>query len=216
MVWIRAITAILAAYVLGAIPVGYVAAKLFKGVDIRQVGSGRTGASNVLRAAGVLPAALTVLGDFGKGYAGVAIAQALAPELPLTAALAGMASVAGHNWSVFMGFDGGVGTMTTAGAMCALSPIVAGGAIVLGAAVLFISRFSSLASITFSALLVIACVAGALTEWLPATHVVFAVGTGLMSVWELRPNIERLRQGTERKLGQFIAPGHNDVAHEHK
>jgi glycerol-3-phosphate acyltransferase PlsY len=102
MLWIRSLIALVCAYLLGAIPVGYIAAKLLKNVDVRKVGSGRTGATNVLRAAGVVPAALTVVGDFLKGCLAVALARVLVPGLPLMAALGGLGAVAGHNWSIFL------------------------------------------------------------------------------------------------------------------
>jgi glycerol-3-phosphate acyltransferase PlsY len=214
MLWVRYLVALVAAYLLGAIPTGYVVAKVFKNIDIRKVGSGRIGGSNVLRAVGPVPAALTVLGDLLKGYGAVALAQTLAPGTPLLDALAGVASIVGHNWSAFLGFGGGVGTMTTAGAALRLFP---GGTLVSGAVAIFTLlrwRYSSLASLTLSALLTLTCLIGALLGWWPLLYLVFTVSTGVMSAWKLRPNITRLRQGTERKLGQFIKAGQTDVPPE--
>jgi len=199
------------AYLLGAIPVGYLAARLLKKVDVRKVGSGRTGATNVLRAAGVVPAALTVVGDFLKGCAAVTLARALAPGLPLMAALGGLGAVAGHNWSIFLGFEGGVGTMTTVGAALMLMPIPAAVAAVAGIVVIAAWRYASAGSLTLAMVLTIACVVGVMRGDLPATHLAFALGTSAMAVWELRPNIQRLLQGTERKVGQQIPANANDV-----
>ncbi len=211
MLWIRFLIALVGAYLLGAIPVGYVAAKLLKKVDVRKVGSGRTGATNVLRAAGVVPAALTVVGDFLKGYAAVALAGVLAPGIPLVAALGGLAAVAGHNWSVFLGFDGGVGSMTTVGAALMLMPLPTVIAAAAGIAVIVAWRYASAGSLTLATVLTIACVVGVMRGDLPATHLAFALGTSAMAVWELRPNIQRLLQGTERKVGQQIPANANDV-----
>jgi len=212
VLWLRSLLVLVLAYILGSIPVGYLAARLLKGVDVRQVGSGRTGGTNVLRAAGAGPAALTIVGDFLKGYAAVALAKALVPGLPLLAALGGLAAVAGHNWSVFLNFEGGVGTMTTVGAAMMLMPIPAAIAVLAGVAVILAWRYASLGSLTFAAVLAIACLVGVIRGNLPATHLAFALGTGAMSVWELRPNIRRLLQGTERKVGQRISPGSDDTA----
>lgn len=215
MPWLRFLMALVLAYLLGAIPVGYLAAKWLKNVDVRKVGSGRTGGTNVLRAAGPAPAALTVVGDFLKGYVAVALAKTLVPEAPLLAALGGLAAVAGHNWSIFLGFDGGVGTMTTVGAALMLMPIPAAIAMVAGIVVILVWRYASLGSLTFADVLTIACLVGVLRGDLPATHLTFALGTSAMSVWELRPNIRRLLQGTERKVGQRMPADGDGTAEPH-
>jgi glycerol-3-phosphate acyltransferase PlsY len=211
MVWLRAIGALLLAYLLGAIPMGYVAAKLIRNVDVRKVGSGHTGGTNVLRSAGLVPAALTVVGDFLKSYAAVALAKALVPGVPLVAALAGLAAVAGHNWPVFLGFHGGVGTMATVGAALMLMPIPTAIAAAAGILVIVAWRYASAGSLTLAVLLTIGCLVGAIQGDLPAMHLVFALGTSAMSIWALRSNIQRLRQGTERKIGQQVPPGATDV-----
>jgi acyl phosphate:glycerol-3-phosphate acyltransferase len=199
------------AYALGSIPAGYVWAKLLKNVDVTKVGSGRTGASNVLRAAGIAPAALTFLSDLGKGYGAVALARWLAPEVPAVAVLAALAAVAGHNWSVFLRFDGGVGSMTTVGACVALMPVAAAAGLVAGGLAILIWRYTSLGSLTLAAALTLASIVGAVQGVWPPVYVLFALGTSVMAVWELRPNIQRIRKGTERKLGQFIRTGQADV-----
>jgi len=214
MLWIASAAALILAYLLGAVPVGYLAAKLIKRLDITQIGSGRTGASNVLRAAGVMPAAITVLGDFAKGYGAVALAKALAPDLPVIAALAGVCAVAGHDWPVFLRFDGGVGTMTTIGAAFALSPIAAAIAFGAGLVVVIIWHHSSVGSLTYAGVLSLAILGGGILGYWPLTFLIFALGTTAMATWELRPNIKRLKEGTERKIGQFVQPGQRDVAHE--
>lgn len=214
MLWLKSAGLLVLAYLLGALPVGYLAARWIKRVNITQIGSGRTGASNVLRAAGVVPAAITLLGDFGKGYAAVAVARLLVPELPVVAVLAGVCAVAGHNWSVFLGFEGGVGTMTTIGAAVALSPIAAAIALGSGVIVVLIWRHSSVGSLTFAGVLSLVVLGGAILGHWPYTRLLFALGTTAMATWELRPNIQRLKEGTERKIGQFIQPGQCDVAPE--
>lgn len=211
MDWFRFVAVIVGAYVLGSIPAGYVWAKVLKRVDVTKVGSGRTGASNVLRAAGVVPGILTFLSDFGKGYGAVALAHLLAPGVPLVAVLAALAAVAGHNWSVFLHFDGGVGSLTTVGACVALMPVAAAAGLVAGGLAILIWRFTSLGSLTLAAAITLASIVGAVEGAWPPLYVLFALGTSAMGAWELRPNIQRIRKGTERKLGQFIRTGQADV-----
>lgn len=93
-------------YLLGAIPVGYLAGKT-QGIDVRQYGSGRTGSTHVLRALGLGPVFFTVLGDALKGMIAVLVARAImSTPLPLAEVLAGLGAVGGHNWSVFISFRG--------------------------------------------------------------------------------------------------------------
>lgn len=208
---LRYAAAVVLAYALGSIPWGFVWAKLLKNVDVTKVGSGRTGASNVLRAAGIGPGALTFLSDLGKGYGAVTLAQWLAPDAPLVAVLAALAAVAGHNWSVFLRFDGGVGTMTTVGACLALMPVAAAAGLVAGGLAVLIWRYTSLGSLTLATALTLASIVGAIQGVWPPLYLLFAFGTSAMSAWELRPNIQRIRNGTERRLGQFIRTGQRDV-----
>jgi glycerol-3-phosphate acyltransferase PlsY len=212
MGWIRYIIVALLAYLLGAIPMGYLVVKAAKGLDIRQVGSGRIGGSNVLRTAGLLAAVASMVGDFFKGYGAVLLARALIGDDPVVTALAGLLAIAGHNWSVFLGFAGGVGTITTFGAAMALVPQAAWIATGIGAVVMLATRYTSLGSITFSLVLILASLGGALMGVWPGATMIFAAGSACMSIWELRPNIDRLRRGCERKLGQMVRPGHSDVA----
>lgn len=207
MNWPQSAVALIAAYLLGSLPIGYVVVWVARRIDIRAIGSGHTGGTNVLRVAGALPAILTVLGDLAKGYCAVALARHLAPDLALTASLAGLIAVVGHNWSVFLGFRGGVGTMTTGGAALALMPvgIAAVGAIALG--IVAARRYSSLGSLAVAALLPVADLVGILLGAWPAYTLIFTLGTGAMATWALRTNILRLRAGTERRIGQNVPPG---------
>ncbi len=197
---------LLAAYLLGALPVGYVVTHVAKRVDIRKVGSGHTGGTNVLRTAGAWAALITVLVDLGKGYAAVAIARAWVPGSPWAPSLAGAMAVLGHNHSVFLGFKGGVGSMTTLGAALGVAPWAAAGAGLAAVAAIALKRYASLGSLLLAWLLPVACAVGAaLGAWPWATAVFGAIACAL-STWELRQNIRRLRQGTERRIGQKATP----------
>jgi glycerol-3-phosphate acyltransferase PlsY len=115
--------AIVIGYLLGSIPSAYLATRIAKDIDIRQLGGGNIGGLNVYREVGKIPAALAVTADFGKGAAAVAIAFWLLQVDVIFVLLAGMASVIGHNWMVFLKFNGGKGMGTTFGALFVLLPI---------------------------------------------------------------------------------------------
>ena len=118
----RDILLAVAAYFIGALPSAYFFGRLFKGLDIRRVGSGNVGAMNTLKEVGYLPGALTLLLDAGKGALAVCLAVALGnwPLLPLLAALL---AIAGHNFNIFLKFKGGKGLGTLLGALLLLSPV---------------------------------------------------------------------------------------------
>ena len=116
-----AVMAIIIGYLLGSIPFAYIASRLRKGADIRQVGGGNVGALNTLREIGLLPGLVVLIADIAKGSAAVLIAVWL--DLPLIwIFVAGFAAVIGHNWPIFLKFKGGKGAATTIGVLLALSP----------------------------------------------------------------------------------------------
>lgn len=112
--------AIIIGYMLGSIPSAYIATRLAKGKDIRQLGGGNVGGLNVFREVGPWPASAAGIADVGKGAAAVAIAYWLLAVPPLFVLLAGLASVIGHNWMVFLKFSGGKGMGATLGALVVL------------------------------------------------------------------------------------------------
>lgn len=153
--------AILIGYLLGAVPVGFLACRIW-GVDIRTVGSGRTGATNAWRAAGLKAALPTALGDALKGVAAIALVRwlldsqvtvtpedlSILPILDTAAAAAGGAAVLGHNWSVFLGFKGGAGGITCALTCLALNPMVGLIVVAVGAVLLWWSRIAAIATLS--------------------------------------------------------------------
>jgi len=113
--------AIIIGYLFGSIPSAYIAGRLARGVDIREVGGGNVGALNTIREIGLLPGAAVLVADIGKGGAAVLTARWL--DLPLAWIFgAGFAAVVGHNWPLFLGFKGGKGAATTIGVLLALTP----------------------------------------------------------------------------------------------
>ena len=195
------------AYLIGAIPFGMLAGRLAGGVDLRQHGSRRTGATNTLRTLGLGWAAAVLLLDVAKGIAAVLLVRATylagppgSPEW--VAAAAGVAAVVGHNWSAFIGFSGGRGVATSAGGLLVISPITLLALIPVVAGVIWWTRYVSLGS------LVAATAAPILTAVLSAADVVgwaatgYALAAGVLIVASHGDNLSRLRSGTERRLGE--------------
>ena len=133
--------AIVIGYLLGAIPFAYIIARLKKGIDIREKGSGNVGALAVWREVGVVYGIIALAADVGKGVLAIYTAKWLGPDIYWTCA-AGFAAVAGHNWSVFLKFRGGKGAATIMGVLLALMPVQF--AIGLGIAVLIVIPTSNI------------------------------------------------------------------------
>lgn len=199
------VLALVAAYVVGAVPVGWLVARGLGVDDIRRHGSGNIGATNVLRTVGRLPAGITLLGDVAKGYAAVALAGWLAPR-PEVVAAAAVAAVVGNCWSVFLGFRGGKGVATGLGALLRLTPWATAAAVPVFLVVAATTRFVSLGSVMAAV-----CVpAGALVLGYGAPAVVAAAAVAGVVVARHHENIGRLLAGTERRLGEgsdAAAPG---------
>ena len=185
------VTAALAGYAIGSLPVGYLLAQA-SGVDLRRVGSGNVGAANAYRSAGRMMAAVIMIADMAKGSASV-----LAGGAGITGVIAGAGAVVGHVYPVWLGFRGGKGVATAGGVFAILSPWP-----VILAAVSFVvavwrTRFVSLGSVLATIVLPIA-------EWLtpgPRSVDVAATGVAILILFRHRGNIARLWANTERALG---------------
>ncbi|MEO8252452.1 MAG: glycerol-3-phosphate 1-O-acyltransferase PlsY [Chloroflexota bacterium] len=194
-------------YLIGSMPFGLLIGRIAGGVDLREHGSGRTGATNALRTVGFGWAVVTFLLDVAKGTAAVLLVgwlyQAGPPgSPPLVAAAAGIAAVAGHIRSVFIGFRGGRGAATYTGAMLATAPWTVAVVLVVGALVVWRSRFVSLASLVgcvLAPLVTAALVPLGQATWAAAA---FSIGSSGLVIAAHRDNIARLRAGTERRIGR--------------
>lgn len=189
-------------YLLGALPVGWAVGRLW-GKDVRASGSGRTGATNVFRSAGIPAGVLTAGGDLVKGALAVLVARALTGATTAEAA-AGVAAVLGHNWSIFLRFRGGAGTMPNAGALLALSPAAFAIVAPLGFLALVVSRYASVASLVVAALVPAVLFATHRIYGASPDYVAFGLGSAILVAWSLRPNIARLLAGEERRLGSSL------------
>lgn len=182
-----------AAYLLGSVPFGIVMARAFGLGDLRRIGSGNIGATNVLRTGNKLAAALTLIGDAGKGAFAVLVARALLDED--AAQVAGVAAFLGHGFPVFLGFKGGKGVATFLGTLIALSPLLGLAACATWLAVAGALRISSLAA------LVAAAAAPLWALWLRPDAVAFAGALAVLILWWHRANVARLRAGKEPRIG---------------
>ncbi len=197
---VSVVLGLLVGYVFGSIPVGFLVGKAW-GVDVRQHGSGRTGGTNVWRAAGVTAAALTVIGDIIKGILAIWLARTYIGG-EWAAALAGVGAVIGHNWPLWLGFQGGAGGMVGAATLTILNPMAATVVLPLAVVNLFLTRYASIGTLTvgLGGLLMLAGVWVWHAEIVPLPHVMYGLGIAIAIVWSLRPNIIRLREGTERRI----------------
>ncbi len=183
------------AYLLGSIPFGLLVARAFGGVDVRTIGSGNIGATNVLRTGRKGLAAATLLLDAGKGALAVWLVRHFSGEA--AALVAAVAVVCGHVWPLWLRFRGGKGVATLLGASLALLPAAGLGFAIAWAGVALLSRRSSL---------------GGMSGGFAAAAVALACGRvdaasvlgllGLLILWTHRANIARLRAGTEPRIGE--------------
>ncbi len=193
---------IVAAYLIGAVPIGYLVGRAFGVADIRRHGSGTIGATNVLRTAGRLPAILTLGGDIAKGYvavvAGGALAAGAANGDQGAPAACAVAAVIGNCWSVFLGFRGGKGVATGLGALLRLVPWA-----VLPAAAVWLAITMSFRWVSLGSILAALCVPlGALLLGHSAPSVLAALAISVLIVVRHHANIARLLAGREPKLGE--------------
>jgi glycerol-3-phosphate acyltransferase PlsY len=189
-----AIGLVLGAYLLGAIPFGLLVTRAVTGKDIRALGSGNIGATNVLRAAGRAAAAAVLLLDAAKGFAPVLAARYFAGDGWVPAACA-LAAVLGHVFPVYLKFRGGKGVATGLGVSLALAPWAALAGAAAYALVFAVTRISSASSLAGSA-------ASAATAWFTAPRIYAAIFIALLAIIVLRHagNIRRLIRGEERPL----------------
>lgn len=206
---------LLIGYLLGAVPSGYLAGRMLKGIDIREHGSGSTGATNVLRTLGAVPAIVVLLADILKGVAAIALVSgfyanqlglpynppptiALNLWQPWAITLAGLVALLGHSKSVFLNFTGGKSVATSLGILLALNWVVGLGTFSVFLVMLAITRIVSISSITGA----IAVSVFMVVTQQPLPYVLFGIAGGLYVIVRHRSNIQRLLEGTEPRLGQ--------------
>ena len=216
MMWVMVPVGALIGYVLGSIPVGLWVCRLY-GVDIRTVGSGRTGGTNAWRAAGLKAAVPTILGDALKGAVAVLLVRWLFflifPEptsmsvddattrqliLDLSVALAGGFAVIGHNWSFLNGFKGGAGGITSAATTLAISPLVGGMVIIIGAFMIWWSRIASIGTFAVGVSAFALFLMLGVQQLSPWPFIIYGVISLFSVMVALKSNREKLRKQEER------------------
>ena len=190
--------AIVAAYLLGSIPFALFAARR-SGADLRQSGSGNLGATNVMRVSGVGAGAIVAALDMAKGAAGVLMAQRLSTH-DAAPAVAAFAAIVGHVYPVWLRFRGGKGVATAFGAFATLTPVAAVPALAVFVVAASATKYISLGSVLASLILPpLAYLSGSAPP-----VVIAAIAACALIVFRHRSNLERLRMGTERRLGARV------------
>jgi glycerol-3-phosphate acyltransferase PlsY len=194
----QALLVIAAAYLIGSIPFSFLVARGFGVKDVRRVGSGNVGATNVLRSAGRPAGAVALALDVAKGTLAVALAHRLFPGRPALPALAAFLVVLGHVYPVWLGMRGGKGVATGLGAFAVLEPAAALLALPVFLLTVASTRFASLGSVLGAASL-----AGLVLVFrgLDAVAIAAAV-TAALIVFRHRANLRRILEGSERRLGE--------------
>jgi len=185
------------AFILGAIPVGVIIAKA-QGVDLKKVGSGNIGATNVLRSLGRRPAVLTLLGDMLKGTLAVALGRYFEAG-PLYEGLIGLSAVIGHNFSIFLRFRGGKGVATSLGVLILYSPQTALFTFIIWLVVVLTTKYSSLGALVSFGFLPLSIAFFDNEKKLPVALLM----TALIMIRH-KDNIQRLIKGTERRIGERV------------
>ncbi len=189
---------IILSFLIGSIPTGLLIAKTM-GIDLRKVGSGNIGATNVLRAVGKEAALFTLLGDVAKGAIPIVIAKALAVDT-LNAGILGLSAILGHNFSLFLKFKGGKGVATSIGVLLAFSPHVALLTITIWLLTSRWTRYSSLSALIAFGLLPLSIYMLDYSK----EKMIIAIAITVLIFVRHTANIKRLIQGTESKIGEKI------------
>lgn len=198
------VIALPASYIVGSVPTGIVTGRLLRGVDVRQYGSGNTGATNVLRTLGPIPAIMVLLLDWGKGAAVIFIARALS-DSPWLSSVVAVGVIVGHSWPVFAGFRGGKGVATGLGALTIISPL-AGLLAACGVFVALATRYVSVGSMAGTAAGLVTLIVLILIGQLDAAYLVFAIGGFVIIEARHRSNFMRVIRGTESRLSIGARP----------
>jgi glycerol-3-phosphate acyltransferase PlsY len=188
----------LIAFLMGSIPVGLIVAKI-KGVDLRKVGSGNIGATNVLRAIGKGPALITLAGDLLKGFIPVIIGGYILED-SLGTGMIGLSAILGHDFSIFLRFRGGKGVATSLGVLLAFSPVVAVLTIIIWIIIVFMTRYSSLGAIVSFLLLPLNIYVFDYSY----NKFVVSIFITLLLLFKHRGNLERLYKGREPRIGERV------------
>lgn len=192
------------AYLLGSIPSGLWVGRFIFGIDPRDYGSKRSGATNVLRTMGKKAAIAVLLLDVLKAVLAVQLARAVFPLEPWAHVLAAIAAAAGHNWPVFSGFRGGKGVVVSGTGVGALYWPLLIFIVPVGVALVWRTRYVSLGSMGGSIVGALAAIIFFQIGYLPFAYLAFVLLAAALVVWSHRENVSRLQAGTENRLGHRV------------
>ena len=192
------LAAVACGYLVGSVPFAYLLAQR-RGIDLRRVGSGNVGATNVLRTSGAREAVIAMCLDASKGALAVVIARTLTTG-PATPVAAGLAAVIGHIYPAWLGFRGGKGVATAAGVFAVVAPLALAIASAVFVLAVWATRYISVGSIAGAIALAVSAAAGEV----PGAVAVGATIAALIIVHRHRGNLARLVSGTERRVGQRL------------
>ncbi len=203
---LRIAVVLVASYCIGGIPWGLVLVRAIKHVDVRDFGSGKTGATNVLRLLGWQGFVAVLVLDASKGIGAVLLAHAVTGGNPWVKGAAGLLAISGHCWSPYLGFrSGGRGMVTAMGAAFTMAP----GLILLVPVFLIpvlLTRYMSLGNVIVSLSAPVVLLVGALLGWSPWAYFFFGTVGCVLILINHSDNIQRLLAGTERKIGDKVTP----------
>lgn len=199
MVYLWSILYLMLSYIIGSIPTGYWVVKLQKGIDIRTVGSGNIGATNVNRVMGIKWFIGVLIFDALKGYLPVFISGIIFRDMPFMPILCGLLAIIGHTFTIFLNFKGGKGVATSLGVFLALAPISIISSFIIFLFVLYLFKFVSLGSVIASALFPAFVFIYGETGYLNLI-LFFALINVVIIIYKHKENIRRLINGTENKF----------------
>jgi glycerol-3-phosphate acyltransferase PlsY len=201
---------LLGSYILGAIPFGLIIVMIGTGKDVRGVGSGRTGGTNAMRAAGFFAGVLTAVMDVLKGAATFLLVNQFSPGNAWLQVFCGLAAILGHNYSIFlmqrnevgkMELTGGAGGATCLGGAIAIWPPIWAVILPMGILVYILIGFASVTTMSIALIATGVFIYRAMMGYASWIYVAYGVIAELLLIWALRPNIKRLIAGTERSVG---------------
>lgn len=191
------------AYLMGSVPFSYLVARA-KGVDLQKVGSGNIGGANVWRTCGFGPFLVAAIGDILKGMLPTLAALHLAGLPPGAVVMVGVAAILGHTFSIFLNFKGGKAVATSTGVLLAAFPLLLPFGAIAWLVAFFITRMSSVGSLTAAIVELIAGTVLYLSGQLPLAYAIFIWVIALFIVYLHRSNIQRLIAGTENRFGKLF------------
>lgn len=210
MLIINIVLVLAISYLLGSIPIGYLVVAIGTGKDVRGFGSGRTGGTNAMRAAGLFAGLLTALGDVAKAAATALVVQYFTPGNFWMQVVAALMAIIGHNYPIFLirkndagklYLSGGAGGAPCMGGAIALWPPIWIFVLPLSALVFVGIGFASVTTMSIAAFSTLIFAYRAWMGWGPWEYVVYGLVAEGLLIWALRPNLIRLKQGNERPVG---------------